>query len=81
MTREEALKELNQLSRAVKAGPISQPEVLCPEMKAAARILSIVLERVRKRDPLYGTSEEPELCHLSFAKTSSRPVFHAAIRS
>ena len=54
MTREEALKELDQLSRAVKSGPISQPEVLCPEMKAAARILSIAFERVRKRDSLYG---------------------------
>jgi hypothetical protein len=54
MTREEALTELDQLSRAVKSEPISQPEVLCPEMKAAARILSIAFERLRKRDPLYG---------------------------
>ena len=54
MTREEALNELDQLSRAVKSGPISEPEVLCPEMRAAARILSIALERVKKRDPLYG---------------------------
>ena len=54
MTREEALKELDQLSRAVKSGPVSEQEVLCPEMKTATRILSIVFERVRKRDPLYG---------------------------
>jgi len=30
MTRAEALKELDQLSRAMKSGPVSQPEVLCP---------------------------------------------------
>ena len=55
MTREEALKELDELSRAVKSGPVSQQEVLCrQEMKEAARILSVAFERVRKRDPLYG---------------------------
>ena len=54
MTREEALKELDQLSRAVKSGPVSEQEVLCPEMKTATRILSIVFERLRKPDPLYG---------------------------
>ena len=54
MTREEALKELDQLSRAVKAGPVSQQEVLYPEMREAARILSVAFERVRKRDPLCG---------------------------
>jgi hypothetical protein len=54
MTREEALNELDQLSRVVKAGLVSQQEVLCEEMKKAARILSIAFESVRKRDPLYG---------------------------
>ena len=54
MTLEEALKELDQLSRAVKSGPVSEQEVLCPEMKTATRILSIVFERLRKPDPLYG---------------------------
>jgi hypothetical protein len=44
MTREE---ELDELSRAVKSGPISQPEVLCPEMKAAARI---PVDSVRMRE-------------------------------
>ena len=54
MTREEALKELDQLSRAVKSGPVSQREVLCEEMREATRILSVAFEHVRKRDPLYG---------------------------
>ena len=54
MTLEEALKELDQLSRAVKSGPVSQREVLCPEMREAVRILSVAFERLRKRDPLYG---------------------------
>jgi hypothetical protein len=40
MTREEALKELDQLSQAVKSGPVLEREVLCPEMREAARILS-----------------------------------------
>ena len=54
MTREEALKELDQLSQAVKSGPVSEREVLCQEMNEAARILSMAFERARKRDPLYG---------------------------
>ena len=42
MTREEALKELDELNRAVKSGPVSEQEVLCrQEMKEAARILSV----------------------------------------
>jgi len=49
MTREEALKELDQLSRAVKSGPVSQAEVLCPEMRAAARTLSGL--RTREKAP------------------------------
>ena len=52
MTSEEALKELDQLT--VKSGPVSEQEVLCTEIREAARILSIAFERVRKRDPLYG---------------------------
>jgi hypothetical protein len=54
MTSEEALKEPDQLGRAVKSGPISEREVLCPEMREATRILSVAFERVKKRDPLYG---------------------------
>ena len=63
MTREEALKELDQLSRAVKASPVSQREVLCPEMREAARIQSVAFERVRKRNPLYGNIRRTGLCH------------------
>ena len=57
MTREEALKELDQLSRAVQAGPVSEREVRCEEMKKAAQILSIAFAHMRKRDPLYGCSD------------------------
>jgi hypothetical protein len=51
MTREEALKELDQLSRAVKPGPVSEREVPCPEMKTARRILSIVFDTREKARP------------------------------
>jgi hypothetical protein len=44
MSREEALKELDELSRVVKSGPVPQQEVLCPEMKEAARILSVAFD-------------------------------------
>jgi hypothetical protein len=53
MTREEALKELDQLSPAANSGPVSPPEVVCEEMRDAARILSIAFESVRKGGPLY----------------------------
>jgi hypothetical protein len=35
MTRESTLKELDQLSRRVKSGPVSEREVLCQEMRCA----------------------------------------------
>jgi hypothetical protein len=63
MTREEALKELDQLSRAVKSGPVSQREVLCQEMREAARILSVAFERLRKREPLYGNIRRSGFYH------------------
>jgi len=54
VTRDEALEEIKQLSEGKKSAPVSQQEVLCPEMKAAARVLSLAFDRIRKHDPLYG---------------------------
>jgi len=73
MTRGEALKELDQLSRAVKSGPVSQREVLCPEMTEATRIRSVrkidrsVLSCVRgPRSP-----NDRRCIHTPFANGSS----------
>jgi hypothetical protein len=54
MTRDEALKEIDQLCGTAERGVISQQEIRCPDMKEAARILSLSCDRIRKRDPLYG---------------------------
>ena len=59
MALAEALAQIDELGRGCSAAPVSQKEVLCPEMQAAVRILAAAYERVRKRDPLYGDRRRP----------------------
>ena len=53
MTREEAPEELDQLSRAVKAGPVSEREVRCEEMKKAAKSVNETRHRELAIDRVY----------------------------
>src|SRR5215831_14507766 len=72
MTREEALKELDQLSRAVKSGPVSQAEVLCPEMRAAARTLSGL--RTREKAPSAVPKHQKNRGSVTAARACARMV-------
>lgn len=54
MTLDDALLQIEKLGRVRNSSPVSQQEVLCPEMQAAVRILAAAYDRVRKRDPLNG---------------------------
>jgi hypothetical protein len=54
MTLNEALAEIEALSRGSSQQPALEEEIKCGDTQRAVRILADAYERLRKRDPLYG---------------------------
>ena len=54
MTLNEALAEIEALSRGSCQQPVLEEEIKCGDTQQAVRILADAYERFRKRDPLYG---------------------------
>lgn len=54
MTVDEALADVDRLSRVGSNHSISQEEMKCEDTQNAVRLLAEAYDHLRKRDPLYG---------------------------
>jgi hypothetical protein len=53
MTVEEALADIEKLSRGLTGSPIAEKEFSCRDTQQALRLLAEAFEHLRTRDPLY----------------------------
>ena len=54
MTLNEALADIETVSRGGSNQPTSQEAIACADTQQAVRLLAQAYEHLRKRDPLYG---------------------------